>query len=71
MECVVSHAIATGLRKFPVIVSQNATSAQNILADIFRLVQDVGAFSEDYPDVCLPFQLTNGSYRRRQTYNGI
>lgn len=27
-------------------------------------------FSRDYPTLCLPFQLCNGSYRRKQTYNG-
>ena len=71
VECIVSFLIATGRRKFPVIISQNATSAQNILSDIFRIIQDMGTFSEDYPDVSLPFQLCNGSYRRRQTYNGV
>lgn len=25
----------------------------------------------DYPDLCLPIQACNGSYRRKQTYRGI
>ena len=72
VECVVSYLIATGKRKFVTVISQNATSAQNILSDIFRIVQDAGTpFAEDYPDVTVAFEVANGSYRRRQTYNGV
>lgn len=72
LESVVMYALSTGKRKFPVIISQNARSAQNILTDIFRIITDTGtAYAQDYPDVCLPFQLCNGSYRRRQMYNGV
>ena len=28
-------------------------------------------FSQDFPEVCLPFQLCDGSYRRRQLYRGM
>lgn len=28
-------------------------------------------FSQDFPEVCLPFQLCDGSYRRRQLYKGM
>jgi hypothetical protein len=28
-------------------------------------------FSQDYPEICVPFQLTRGSVRRRQLYKGI
>lgn len=71
-ECVLMYSIASGKKKFPVLISQNATSAQNILNDLFRIVIDGGtAFAQDYPELCLPFQITNGSYRRRQTYNGV
>lgn len=63
--------MATGKKKFSVIVAHNATASQNILADIFRLLTDDGTpFSTDYPDVALPFILCNGAYRRIQTYNG-
>lgn len=28
-------------------------------------------FSQDFPEVCMPFQLCDGSYRRRQLYKGM
>lgn len=28
-------------------------------------------FAQDYPEVCKPFHLCNGSFRRRQLYKGI
>lgn len=72
VECVIMYALSTGKRKFPVIIGQNATSAQNILNDLFRMIGDEGtAFSEDYPFVTLPFAIAHGSFRRRQTYNSI
>ena len=72
IECVVMYALATGQKKFPVIISQNATSAQNILQDLFRIVMDANTpFAQDYPTLCIPFQITNGSFRRRQTYKGV
>ena len=72
IECVTMYALATGQKKFPVIISQNATSAQNILQDLFRIVMDADTpFAQDYPTLCLPFQITSGSYRRRQTYRGV
>ena len=71
VECVVTYAMATGRRKFPVVVSANLRSAQNILNDIFRIfIEPDTPFSEDYPDLCLPFTLQKGSYRRKQTYRG-
>lgn len=71
IESVVTAAIAQGERKFPLLIGENASSAQNLLTDIFRIVMDDGPFSQDYPDLCLPFQLCNGSFRRRQTYKGV
>ena len=69
-ECIVAYLIATGKKKFAVIVSHNQISAQNILSDLFRLMSDDGtAFATDYPDIALPFILCNGQYRRTQTYN--
>jgi len=41
----VLYLIATGRRKFCVIVSQNARSAANILKDIWRMVVEESAFS--------------------------
>lgn len=37
MECAAVFAMATGRRKFPVVVSANARAAANILADVFRM----------------------------------
>ena len=64
----VLYLLATARRKFAVVVSQNAKSAQNILNDIWRMVVEESAFSEDYPEMCRPFQLCNGAFRRRQLY---
>ncbi|MCF0232215.1 MAG: hypothetical protein HUJ63_08120, partial [Enterococcus sp.] len=71
VESVLMMAIATGVHNYCVLISQNATSAQSLLNDIFGIVLDPSPFSEDYPDLCLPFQLCNGSYRRKQSYLGV
>lgn len=43
-----------------------------MLNDVFRMFQEQDTpFSQDYPDLCLPIQLANGSYRRKQTYKGV
>lgn len=43
-----------------------------MLNDVFRMFQEPDTpFSQDYPDLCLPIQLANGSYRRKQTYRGV
>lgn len=66
----VLYLLATARRKFAVIVSQNARSAANILSDIWRMVNEESAFATDFPEMCKPFQLTNGAFRRRQIYKG-
>ena len=66
----VLYLLATAKRKFAVIVSQNARSATNILSDIWRMVDEESAFSIDYPEMCKPFQLCNGGFRRKQIYHG-
>ena len=72
VEMAVLYLLATGKRKFCVIVSQNARAASNILRDIWRpIVEKDTAFSQDFPEVCLPFQLCDGSYRRRQLHMGV
>lgn len=71
-ECTAVYAMATNKRRFPVIISANARAACNILNDIFRIFQEPDTlFSQDYPDLCVPIQEANGSYRRKQTYKGI
>lgn len=67
----VLYLLSTARRKFAVIVSQNARSAGNILKDIWRMVIEDSAYSQDYPEMCKPFQLCNGSYRRRQLCGGV
>lgn len=70
-ECLLMYVMSTGKSKFPVIISNNVDAARNILNDTFRIIMDPDTpFSQDYPNVCLPFQITNGSFRRRQTYKG-
>ena len=71
IECVTLHALATGLQKFVVIISNNARAAGGILTDIWRAISEPDTpFAQDYPNVCLPFQICKGSYRRRQLYKG-
>lgn len=67
----VLYLLSTARRKFAVIVSQNARSAANILADIWRMVIEDSPYSQDFPEMSKPFQLCNGAYRRRQTFRGI
>ena len=39
------------------------------MSDIFRAIAEEGtALAQDYPYVCLPYQLLHGTYRRRQLY---
>lgn len=72
VECAACYVMATGKRRFPVAISANAKAASNILNDIFRMFQEPDTpFSQDYPDLCLPIQIANGSYRRKQTYKGV
>ncbi|MBQ7189139.1 MAG: phage terminase large subunit family protein [Kiritimatiellae bacterium] len=71
IECLTSFLLATGKKKFVVIVSQNASSSFNILNDIFRFLTDDGTpITTDYPDVSLPFIIANGAYRRVNSFNG-
>lgn len=66
------YLLATGRRKFCVVVSANHAQAQNIIRDIFRaVIEGDTAFSQDFPELALPFQLLEGSYRRRQLYKGV
>lgn len=71
MECACVFAMATGRRRFPVVVSANAKAASNILTDVFRMFQEPDTpFCQDYPDLCVPVLQANGSFRRKQTYRG-
>ena len=71
VEMAVLWLLATGRRKFCVIVSNNARAAGNILKDIGAPVLEKDTvFAQDFPEVCVPFQLCNGSFRRRQLYRG-
>lgn len=69
--CTTLYAIATGLQKFVVMVSNNARAASGLLADLWRAIEETDTtFAQDYPELCLPFQLAKGSFRRRQLYKG-
>lgn len=71
MECAAMYSIATGLQKFVVVISSNQNAANNILNDLFRLVAENDTpFAQDYPEICAPFHLCNGSFHRKQTYRG-
>ena len=69
--CATLFAIATGRQKYVMIISNNAHSSSNLLADIWRVIEVPDSdFAKDYPEVCLPFNVLNGSFRRRQLYHG-
>ena len=69
--CTTLYAIATGKQKFVVMVANNARAAVGLLSDLWRVIEETGtAFAHDYPELCVPFQVTNGSFRRKQLYNG-
>ena len=69
-EGAVAYAIATGKRRYVVIVSAKADDAANIMDDVFTLFESGEKFAVDYPDIALPIRLLNGGWRRRQTYRG-
>lgn len=72
VECATAFAMATGLQKFTVIVSANQKASTNMMNDLWRMIAEPDTpFAQDYPGVCLPFQLCNGSIRRRQLYRGL
>lgn len=51
------------------IISANQVAANNILSDLFRMVAEIDTpFAQDYPEICAPFHLCNGSFHRKQTY---
>lgn len=71
-EVATLFALATGIQKYVVCISNNARAAAGIMQDIWRAIAETGtAFAQDYPGVCCPFHLCNGSFRRRQTYRGV
>ncbi len=54
--CTTLYAIAKGLQKFVVMVSNNARAASGLLADLWRAIQETDTpFAQDYPELCLPF----------------
>ena len=56
VEMAVLWLLATGRRKFCVIVSNNARAAANILKDIsIPVLEKDTAFATDFPEICLPF----------------
>lgn len=53
------------------IISNNSHSSSSLLSDIWRVIEVPDSkFSQDYPTVCLPFNVARGSFRRRQLYHG-
>lgn len=71
-QCACLYAIATGKQKYVVIISANQKSADNLLSDFYKMVMEKDTkFAQDYPELTLPFQLLNGSTRRRQMYLGV
>lgn len=54
------------------MVSANQRASSNILKDIWRAVNEKDTpFSQDYPEIATPFNIANGSFRRRQLFRGI
>lgn len=65
------YALTLGIQKFLVIITANARASTGILNDIWRVFQvPDSAFAQDYPEIVLPFTIANGSFRRRQLFQG-
>lgn len=72
VQCTALYALATGIQKYVVIISNNQRAANQMMEDIYRAIAEVDTpFSNDYPEICAPFQLLNGSFHRKQTYRGF
>lgn len=70
-EAMCLFLLSYGLRKFLVVISNNQRAAGNILNDLYHVVSDGSSmFAQDFPEICLPFVIVNGSFRRRQTIRG-
>lgn len=70
-EAMCLYLLSYGIRKFLVVISNNQLAAGNILNDLYHVVSDGStAYALDFPEVCLPFVIANGSFRRRQTIRG-
>lgn len=70
-EAMCLYLLSYGIRKFLVVISNNQRAAGNILNDIYHIISDGSSvFAQDFPEVCLPFAIANGSFRRRQTIRG-
>lgn len=69
-EAVGAKAIATGARKYLVIIAANLDHAKSILADIFRIFTSE-AFVQDYPHIGMPLlHATETSFKRAFTIDG-
>ena len=69
--CATLFAIATGLHKYVMIISNNSASSGNLLSDVWRVIETPDStFANDYPEVCFPFNVIHGAFRRRQIYHG-
>ena len=72
VECATLFALATGIQKYVVCISNNARAANGIMQDIWRAIAETDTpFAQDYPAVVGPFHICNGSFRRRQSYRGV
>lgn len=70
-EAMCLFLLSYGIRKFLVVISNNQRAAGNILNDLYHVISDGSSvFAQDFPEVCLPFVIANGSFRRRQTIRG-
>ena len=71
VEMAILYVLSTARRKYCVIIAQSYSSAQNILKDCWQpIIEPDTAFATDHPEICLPYQICTGSYRRRQLYRG-
>ena len=62
-EAMCLYLLSYGIRKFLVVISNNQRAAGNILNDLYHVVSDGSSvFAQDFPEVCLPFVIANGSF---------
>ena len=64
--------LATGRRRYVVVVGSNDTNAANIVEDVFNCLTKSPRFVADFPEVAVPFRKFEGAWQRArmQKYHG-
>lgn len=63
-------AAATGMRHHIMVFAAARPDAVQIVDDVLAVFLGSDAFAVDFPEVAIPLRAVNGSFKRRQFYNG-